>query len=126
MLFRIFKWGVYSGSALLFLGGAGVFYVFYDLTASVPQLPTELDDIFGQPTRIYGDDADGNPVLLHTLGGNQRVPLNLRDSRLSMARGGKDGFSPSAGHSGGTAADSHCLPYSPGLHTRHLDRSMLL
>ncbi len=85
MLFRIFKWVVYSGSALLFLGGAGVLYVFYDLTASVPQLPTELDDIFGQPTRIYGDDADGNPVLLHTLGGNQRVPLNQMSQEFKDA-----------------------------------------
>lgn len=75
MAFRILKWTVYGGSALLLVGAVAVLILFHDLTASVPQLPRQLDDIFGQPTRIYGNDSEGNPVLLHTLGGNRRVDL---------------------------------------------------
>lgn len=76
MIFRVFKWLVYSGFALLVLAGIGIIVLFYKLAPSVPQLPDQLDDIFGQPTEVYASDAEGNPVLVHTLGGHLRVPLD--------------------------------------------------
>ncbi|MBM3265129.1 MAG: PBP1A family penicillin-binding protein [candidate division Zixibacteria bacterium] len=46
------------------------------MASSIPQLPPRLEDIFGPATEIYAYDGEGRAVLVHTLGGHQRVTLD--------------------------------------------------
>lgn len=75
MAFRIFKWAVYTGFALMVCVAVGVVVLFYSIAPTIPQLPDRLDDLFGQATEIYASDPEGNPLLIHTIGGHQRIPL---------------------------------------------------
>lgn len=53
-----------------------VFVLLYTLVSSIPQLPQRLDSIFGPATEVYAKDGAGNPVLINTLGGHQRITLD--------------------------------------------------
>lgn len=70
--FRRFVFGV-SGAFLA--GVLAVAVLLYFTVPSIPRLPDDLNDIFGQMTRIYAHDQEGNPRLVHTLGGHRRVAL---------------------------------------------------
>ena len=73
---RYFRWTFYGVSAALLTGTlvAAVLLFFFTMP-SIPRLPNDLNDIFGQMTRIYAHDREGNPRLVHTLGGHRRVAL---------------------------------------------------
>ena len=66
---------VYGISGALLLGVLTAAVLFYFTVPSIPRLPDDLNDIFGQMTRIYAHDQEGNPRLVHTLGGHRRVDL---------------------------------------------------
>ncbi len=73
---RYFKWTFYGVSAALLTGTlVAAVLLFYFTMPSIPRLPNDLNDIFGQMTRIYAYDREGNPRLVHTLGGHRRVAL---------------------------------------------------
>jgi 1A family penicillin-binding protein len=76
MLFRIFKWLVYSGFTIMVIGIITVVVMLYQIIPSIPRLPDDLNDIFGQTTKVYAYDQGGNPFLIHTLGGHRRVPFD--------------------------------------------------
>lgn len=61
---------------LLVLAGIGALILFFMMASTIPQLPDRLDDIFGQPTEVYGIGPSGEPVLVATFGGRMRVPLD--------------------------------------------------
>ncbi|MXY48824.1 MAG: PBP1A family penicillin-binding protein [Gemmatimonadetes bacterium] len=73
--FRYIRRMVYAGSAALLFGALVAVVLFYLTVPSIPRLPDDLNDIFGQMTRIYAEDQEGNPRLVHTLGGHRRVAL---------------------------------------------------
>ena len=66
---------VYGITGALLLGALTAAILFYFTVPSIPRLPDDLNDIFGQMTRIYTHDQEGNPRLVHTLGGHRRVDL---------------------------------------------------
>ena len=71
-----FRWTFYGVSAALLTGTlVAAVLLFYFTVPSIPRLPNDLNDIFGQMTRIYAYDREGNPRLVHTLGGHRRVAL---------------------------------------------------
>ena len=73
---RYFRWTFYGVSAALLTGTlVAAILLFYFIMPSIPRLPNDLNDIFGQMTRIYAHDREGNPRLVHTLGGHRRVAL---------------------------------------------------
>ena len=72
---RYFRRIVYGISGALLLGALTAVVLFYLTVPSIPRLPDDLNDIFGQMTRIYAHDREGNPRLVHTLGGHRRVDL---------------------------------------------------
>ena len=73
---RFFRWTFYGVSAALLTGTlVAAVLLFYFTMPSIPRLPNDLNDIFGQMTRIYAYDREGNPRLVHTLGGHRRVAL---------------------------------------------------
>ena len=73
---RYFRWTFYGVSAALLTGTlVAAVLLFYYTMPSIPRLPNDLNDIFGQMTRIYAYDREGNPRLVHTLGGHRRVAL---------------------------------------------------
>lgn len=76
MPFRIFKWMVYSGFTVMVVGVIAVVVMLYQIIPTIPKLPDDLNDIFGQTTKVYAYDQEGNPFLVHTLGGHRRVPLD--------------------------------------------------
>ena len=71
----LFRWTVYGVSGTLLVGVLVAAVSFYFTVPSIPRLPNDLNDIFGQMTRIYAYDQEGNPRLVHTLGGHRRVAL---------------------------------------------------
>lgn len=73
--FRYIRRTVYAVSGVLLFGTLVAVVLFYLTVPSIPRLPNDLNDIFGQMTRIYADDREGNPRLVHTLGGHRRVEL---------------------------------------------------
>lgn len=73
--FRYIRRVVYTGSAVLLFGALVAVVLFYLTVPSIPRLPDDLNDIFGRMTRIYAEDQEGNPRLVHTLGGHRRVAL---------------------------------------------------
>ena len=73
--FRYFRRIVYGISGALLLGVLTAVILFFFTVPSIPRLPDDLNDIFGQMTRIYAHDREGNPRLVHTLGGHSRVDL---------------------------------------------------
>ncbi len=75
VFFRYFRLIVYGISGALLLGALTAVILFYFTVPSIPRLPDDLNDIFGQMTRIYAHDQEGNPRLVHTLGGHRRVAL---------------------------------------------------
>ena len=73
---RFFRWTFYGVSAAMLTGTlVAAVLLFYFTVPSIPRLPNDLNDIFGQMTRIYAHDREGNPRLVHTLGGHRRVAL---------------------------------------------------
>ena len=68
MPFRIFKWMVYSGFTVMVIGVIAVVAMLYQIIPTIPKLPDDLNDIFGQTTKVYAYDQEGNPFLVHTLG----------------------------------------------------------
>jgi len=73
---RFFRWTFYGVSAAMLTGTlVAAVWLFYFTVPSIPRLPNDLNDIFGQMTRIYAHDREGNPRLVHTLGGHRRVAL---------------------------------------------------
>jgi len=74
-IFRYFRWAVYGVSGASVIGVLLAAIVFFVISPTIPRLPDDLNDIFGQMTRIYAHDQQGNPRLVHTLGGHQRVAL---------------------------------------------------
>ncbi|MBI4551987.1 MAG: PBP1A family penicillin-binding protein [Candidatus Latescibacteria bacterium] len=66
----------YAVGGLLVLAGIGLLVLFFTIIPTIPQLPDRLDEIFGQPTEVYGIGPSGEPVLVATFGGRMRVPLD--------------------------------------------------
>ena len=73
--FLYFRWMIYGAFGTIVLGGLVASVLFFLTVPSIPRLPDDLNDIFGQMTRIYAHDQEGNPRLVHTLGGHRRVAL---------------------------------------------------
>ncbi len=73
--FRYIRRVVYAGFGVLLIGVLVAVVLFFFTVPSIPRLPDDLNDIFGQMTRIYAEDQEGNPRLVHTLGGHRRVAL---------------------------------------------------
>ena len=73
--FRYFLWLVYGVSGAIGLGVLLACVMFFFTVPSIPRLPDDLNDIFGQMTQVYAHDQEGNPRLVHTLGGHRRVAL---------------------------------------------------
>ena len=74
-LFRNLRRAVYGLCGMLLFGALVAAVAFYFTVPSIPRLPNDLNDIFGQMTRIYAHDREGTPRLVHTLGGHRRVDL---------------------------------------------------
>ena len=74
-LFRNLRRAVYGLCGVLLFGTLVAAAAFYFTVPSIPRLPNDLNDIFGQMTRIYAHDREGTPRLVHTLGGHRRVDL---------------------------------------------------
>lgn len=72
---RFLRLAVYGVAGMLLVGTLAAAVAFYLTVPSIPRLPNDLNDIFGQMTRIYAHDREGNPRLVHTLGGHRRVDL---------------------------------------------------
>ncbi len=72
---RYFSWVVYGVVGVTLLGVLAAAVLFLFIAPSVPRLPNDLNEIFGQMTRIYATDQAGNPRLVHTLGGHRRIDL---------------------------------------------------
>jgi len=66
MLFRIFKYMVYSGFTVMVAGVVAVVVMLYQIIPTIPQLPDDLNDIFGQTTKVYAYDLAHVPLLLFT------------------------------------------------------------
>lgn len=75
LLFRYARHMVYAITGVLLFGAFVAVVMLYLTVPSIPRLPDDLNDIFGQMTRIYAEDGAGNPHLVHTLGGHRRVAL---------------------------------------------------
>ena len=73
--FRYFRWMIYGVFGTIALGGLVASILFFLTVPSIPRLPDDLNDIFGQMTQVYAHDQEGNPRLVHTLGGHRRVVL---------------------------------------------------